>query len=295
MSSSRFEKLVSKLRYVWDSIRTKAYWRYALISRAGGATFLAVFGAINLFVVALDFFDVYTRDKYGQYAFWIFLALSVVISIIFRRPVTSIELKLPTRDICIEVRIGDLFEATEAVVISANTIFEADVANGKIALDSLQGQFTTAYFPGDQTELIEKIDEGLEKIEGEAPYAMGTVVPINTHGKAFYFTAMAELNEDGNASTTVKDVQKAMAGLWKHVRESGELQDLAVPVIGTGRGRLGRDRKRMIVKIAESFVEGSRDSKISEKLVIVVRPEDAQKFQVNLWEVKDYLDHALAA
>ena len=77
--------------------------------------------------------------------------------------------------------------------------------------------------------------------------------------------------------------------------ESGELQELAIPVIGTGRGRLRRDRKRMSGTIAESFVEGSRDSKISEKLVIVVRPEDAQKFQVNLWDVKDYLDHALAA
>lgn len=282
--------------YFWDSIKSKAYWRYALFSRSGGTAYLAVFGALNLYVGALDFFRIYTRDEYASYAFWIFIVLSGVIStIFFRRPVTSVEIKLPARDICIEVKIGDVFEETGAVVISANTVFEADVANGKIALDSLQGQFTTAYFPGDQSELIEKIEEGLKEIDGEAPYAMGTVVPINTHGKTFYFTAMAELSEDGNASTTVKDVQKAMVGLWKHVRESGELQELAVPVIGTGRGRLRRDRKRMIGKIAESFVEGSKDSKISEKLVIVVHPDDAKKFEVNLWEIKDYLDHAFSA
>ena len=60
---------------------------------------------------------------------------------------------------------------------------------------------------------------------------MGTVVPISTHGKTFYFTAMAELNEQGNAKSTVRDVKKAMTGLWIFVRESGELQELAIPVI----------------------------------------------------------------
>lgn len=293
--TDRLTRWKQNLGYFWDSVKSKEYWRYALISRAGGASWLAVFGALNLSVAALDFFDIYARDRYAAYAFWIFLVLSAAISILFfRRPITSIEIKLPTRDICIEVRIGDLFEATGAVVISSNTVFEADVANGKIDSDSLQGQFTKKYFPGDQSELINEIQESLKGLDGEAPYPMGTVVPINTHGKTFYFTAMAELNEQGNASTTVKDVQKAMAGLWRFVRESGELQELAVPVIGTGRGRLRSNRKRMILTIAESFVEGSGDRKISDKMVIVVLPEDAKKFQVNLWEIKDYLDPLLS-
>ena len=58
--------------------------------------------------------------------------------------------------------------------------------------------------------------------------------------------------------------------------------------LASGRGRVRPDRKRMIWTIAESFVDESRERKISDKLVIVVRPEDAQKFQVNLWEIKDH-------
>lgn len=294
MAVGRLKKIVRKSRYFGQSIRTWAYWRYALVSRAGGASFLAAFGALNLFVQALDFFDLYTRAKYAPYAFWVFLILSAVVAIAFRRPITSVSIKLPGRDIGIEVRIGDLFEATGAVVVSSNTVFEADVANGKIALGSLQGQFTKEYFPGDQRELLDAIEEALTAVDGGAPYPMGTVVPIHTHGKTFYFTAMAELNEKGNAKTTVRDVQKALAGLWEHVQESGELQELAIPVIGTGRGRVRRDRKRMIGKIAESFIDASRDGKVSEKLVIVVHPDDAKEFEINLWEIKSFLDHAFS-
>jgi len=273
-----------------DSIRSKAYWHYVLFSRSGGGAYLAIFGALNLLVGSLDFFNVYTRDKYGAYAFPILVLLSGLISVFFlRRPVTSIEIKIPQRDFCIEVRIADLFDASGAIMISTNTVFESDVAGGKISPASLQGQFTARYFTGNQTELIEEIQDGLREVDGSAPYPMGTTVPVNTHGKTFYFTAMAELNEQGNASTNAKNVQSALAGLWKYVRQTGELQELAVPVVGTGRGRLRIPRKKMISIVAESFVEGSRESKISDKLVIVVSPEDASRFQVNLYEIKDYL------
>ena len=122
---------------------------------------------------------------------------------------------------------------------------------------------------------------------------MGTTVPINTHGKTFYFTAMAELNEQGNAFTTPDNVRLALEGLWKHVREAGELQELAVPVVGTGRGRLMLSRKKMISLIAESFVDASEQNKFAEHLVIVVRPEDANRFKVNLYDIKDHLMQAL--
>ncbi|SDI42037.1 macro domain-containing protein [Natribacillus halophilus] len=122
---------------------------------------------------------------------------------------------------------------------------------------SLQGQFTSHYFTGSQSELIAKINEGLSRLGEASPYSMGTTIPINTHGKTFYFTVMADLNKEGNAFTTVENVKQAMNGLWSRVRTAGELQELAVPLIGTGRGRLQMSRKRMISLIARSFEEAS--------------------------------------
>ena len=281
------------MRYFLDTISSKAYWQYVLLSRAGAESVLAIFGLFYLLVESLDFFGVYTRDQYASYAFLIFLALSVLVSILMRRPIKSISIPMPKRDCGIEVRIADLFDVGGAIMISTNTSFESDVAGGKIAPDSLQGQFTARYFTGNQNDLLAQIAKGLSQIGGSAPFPMGTTMPIATHGKTFYFTAMAELNEQGNASTTSDIVKRALDGLWKHVKEAGELQALAVPVIGTGRGRSQLSRKKMIALIAESFMKASERNKFTDRLVIVIRPEDASKFEVNLYDVKDHLNQVL--
>lgn len=282
-----------KFKYFINTIFSRAYWQYVLFSRAGLESILGIFGLIYLVVEALDFFNVYTQDKYASYSFFIFLFISIVISVLIRRPINSIAIEISKYDIIIEVKIGDIFDASGAVMISSNTKFESDVAGGKIAVDSLQGQFTAKYFTGNQTELISKINDELNKINETSPYAIGTTIPITTHGKTFYLTAMADLNEQGNAYTTTSNVKYALNSLWAHVREAGELQELAVPVIGTGRGRLQISRKKMISLIAESFVKASEQNKFTDKLIIVIRSEDASKFGVNLYDIKDNLNQVL--
>lgn len=280
------------MKYIFNSILSKAYWRY-IFSLDGLKSILAIFGVIWLIVETLDFFHVYTRDKYASFAFFIFLILSVIISIFLKRPIKSISLTFPESDFTIEVRIANLFNLNGATMISTNTIFEADVAAGKIAVDSLQGQFTAKYFTGNQNELIKSIEEELALINSTSPYPIGTTIPIHTHGKTFYFTAMAELGKGGNASSSIPQVQDALKGLWDYVKHKGELIELVVPIIGTGRGRVKISRKKMIALIAESFVKASAQSKFSEKLIIAVRPEDAQNFGINLYDIKDHLNHVL--
>lgn len=280
------------MKYLVDTVTSLEYWRYVLLSRVGAQTVLAIFGGFMLLIESLDFFGVYTRDQYGSCGFIIVMAAAVVVAIFFRRPIRSIVFSFPRKDFCVEVRIGNIFDASGAVMVSTNTIFESDVAGGKISPDSLQGQFTAKYYTGDQKTLIETIKTELNGLEGP-PYPMGTTIPVNTNGKTFYFVAMAELNEQGTASTTLRSVEKAMAGLWRYVRESGELQELVVPVIGTARGRLETPRKKTIEKIAESFVNASLDSKFTDRLVIMVHPEDAKNFQINLYDIKDNLNHVL--
>jgi len=278
------------VKYLVDTVTSPAYWRYILFPRVGAQTVLAIFGGFWLLIESLDFFDVYTRDQYGSYGFIVVMAAAV--AILFRRPIRSIVVSFPRNDFCVEVRIGNIFDAAGAIMVSTNTTFESDVAGGKISPDSLQGQFTARYYTGDQNTLIETIKTELNGLDGP-PYPMGTTIPVNTHGKTFYFVAMAELNEQGTASTTPQSVEKAMDGLWRYVRESGELQELIVPVIGTARGRLEIPRKKMIEKIAESFVNASLDRKFTDRLVIIVHPGDAKRFQINLYDIKDNLNHVL--
>lgn len=281
------------MRHFWETLTSKAYWQYVLFSRAGLESIFAIFGFFYLSVEVLDFFSIFTRDKYAPYAVFIFFCFSILVSISIRRPIKSIFVPVGKHDYGVEVRIANLFDVSGAIMISTNTVFESDVAGGKISPDSLQGQFTAKYFTGNQNILISQIAQALQQTNGTAPYPMGTIVPITTHGKTFYFTAMAELNAQGNATTNLEYIKAALEGLWKYVTNAGQLQELAVPVIGTGRGRLQISRKKMITIIAESFVEASQICKFTEKLVIVVRPEDSKKFGVNLYEIKDYLNQTL--
>lgn len=289
------ERWVDKVSYFLKALFSRAYWKYMLFSRAGVESTFAFAGALYTAAAILDFFGVYPRYRYASWSFIAFLLLSVIVSIVARRPTRLVSIRFPKNGSSIKVMIGDLFDASGAVVISTNSQFESDVAGGKIAPDSLQGQFTTRYFTGNQKELLDRIAKGLEYVDSGPPFPMGTTVPIRTHGKVFYLTVMADLNEQGNASTTEENVKRALDGLWTHVREAGELQELAVPVIGTGRGRLQLSRKRMIGVIAESFVRASMFGKITERLVIVVRPKDAMRDEISLHDVRDYLNQVLGA
>jgi hypothetical protein len=59
--------------------------------------------------------------------------------------------------------------------------------------------------------------------------------------------------------------------------------------MGTGRGRTGYPRKKMSERIAQSFVDGSQNQIFANRLSIVIRPEDAENFGVNLYQIRDYL------
>jgi len=55
---------------------------------------------------------------------------------------------------------------------------------------------------------------------------------------------MSRLNEHGTARSTVRNIEDALTGLWQFVADQGELRTLAIPLMGTGRGRIDLPRKK---------------------------------------------------
>ena len=45
--------------------------------------------------------------------------------------------------------------------------------------------------------------------------------------------------------------------------------------------------------IAESFFKASIKNKFTDKLIITIRPKDAENFEINLYDIKDHLKHIL--
>ncbi|EJL63880.1 macro domain-containing protein [Flavobacterium sp. CF136] len=290
------------MNYYLKSLRTKSYWIYALLSIDSMTTFIAVVGGAWSLVDILSSWHFVNKEKL-PFWFLVCLFLSGLIVVIFtRRPVKKIKYKYPGQDLTIEVCIDDLFTVNGQKVISTNTTFDTDMASGIISKKSLQGQFTQKYYPGDVPKLDKEIEDGLagysftaiQKQAGKTKrYDFGTTVKLRYADQFFYWFAMSDLNYSNNAKTTLKNVHQALDGLWEFIETKGEKQDIVIPLIGSGLGRLSIGRKKLIAIIAQSFLNASEDNIFSNKLIIVIHPSDVDKANLNLFEVKDLLNHYL--
>lgn len=292
------------MRYFFESISTRAYWRYALFSGEAIGKFFAVMGILYLCVDLADAFNIYKKDRYSYYGLIFLVVLALLYVVSTRRPLSRVSYKIPQKDFAVEVLIGDLFKIPGEVIISTSSTFDTDMASGLIAASSLQGQLATNYFNGQTTEIDRQIEVSLAReqftVNDKRPgkkreYPIGTVARVSAHSRNFYLVAMSHMDENGNASSNLKLVDEALEKLWVNLASKAEVGDIVMPLMGTGRGRVAYPRKKMIERIAQSFTDACAERAFSNKLIIVVRPEDASKFSLNLFQVRDYLGQSLHA
>lgn len=269
-------------------------WLRSALRWSTAKTWLATFCPIFLIAEALDFFGLFQQEQHSHTTLLLAVILSLVAPAYVSFPTKKTSLKIPYLDLKIDLRIGDIFDSQGSIVVSSNTVFEADLSAGKISPHSLQGQFTSNFYLNDQQGLISELKKGLDKLECGSPYPIGTVVPINVQGKVFYFLAMAHLNAEGNASTSLKMVRESFEGLWNYLRNAGELDDLAIPLIGTARGRLKTPRQRIAGIIAESFLDAAQSGRLAKRIEIVIRASDAKEYAINLKVLKQQLKSSLS-
>lgn len=288
------------MKYPLSAYATRSFWRHALFSWEPLRDVLSILGGFYLAAEMLDFFGLVTRDQYSRLTPLLLLPLAMLWVVITRRPVTRVTYKVSKKDLCYVVRVGDLFDCDADLVVSCNTTFETDMASGLISPNSLQGQLVARYFEAKTDELDRQISKALKRVAAtesepgkKKRYPIGTVAKLTAHGKNIYLLAMAELNDHGTARSSTAMVDTALDKLWVFLAEQGELRDIAVPVVGTGRGRVELPRKKIIERIAQSFADASATRKFSNKLIIVISPEDAERYDVSLFEVRDFLTRSL--
>lgn len=290
------------MKYKIDSITTYAYWRYAVFSRDAMAKFFSCLGILYLCINLADTFKIYEKGEYSHYGIIFIVLLSIVFVVFTRRPVSRVVYKVPKKDLIFEVKIGDIFSEKGEIIISSNTTFDTDMSTGLIATSSLQGQFATKFFNGQTVEIDRQIENSLsgessvisENKPGKRDkYPLGSVAKISTHGQNFYLVAMSDINSTGTAFSNPRMLDETLERLWSNMARKAELGNIVMPLMGSGRGRIALPRKKIIEKIAQSFANASQDKSFSNKLTIIVRPEDASKFSLNLFEVRDYLSQSL--
>ena len=262
---------------------------------------LQAFGVLWLVVEPTTFFFPNFSSTVRDW-WWIFPFAGVLIGSCRAWPRLTVNSKIAGTDAVIEIRVCDLFEQDGVLVVSSNTTFDTTMEDRTISRTSTQGQFTNRFC--DALENLDRqIEDALDGIEFEErdpatkpygkrrEYPVGTVASVICNSRSAYFVAIASLNANRNASATREDILDALPLLWEFVRTRGDLEPIAVPIIGSGLARVSATREELIREIIKSFIAAAQVGRFCENLTISISPEDYRERNINLPALGRFLEH----
>jgi len=274
------------------------FWERLDLKRFG-KSILSVFGAIWLTIEILDFFGKSSWSMNIKSMWWVILIVAVIIIIYRNWPKFTFSYKVQNRDVSISIRIGDVFKTKGALIVPINNRLDCD-NNGIVKKSSSilkhfinnAYQKTAAHLNTDICQQIEDNEEWYQKyVVNKNPdeYKLGTVVPIFRDEKQYYLLCSSTLNPQGRSKTTVDDLRVSLNELWAYLTHSGSKDNLVIPIVGTGRGRIPLKREEVIKEIVLSFLVSLSQESYCEQLTIVIHPSDLKKFKMELDELLDFI------
>lgn len=287
--------MFSKLR----SFLSLHSWRNAVSVKAFLGYWLAVFSVIWTFTEFIGYFF----DKNGEPVkpnVWLVLGLGIAVAAWMSRPRLTRTVRLPEKDMLLQVTVDDMFRLDNGSwIIPSNNCFKHDHIDEEAIIVHFRNRFfaSPAQFDQALAEALRHAASVSVGINGKAvdQYPIGTVAQLplpGPEGRYAYIVASAELNEHGRGRPQISDVKTALAALWDHIGERGNTKPLIMPVLGSGRQRLGRNRLELIALIVRSFLKGSRDRKFTSRLTIVIHPKAYLNHKYNLNDIEAYLSCA---
>lgn len=288
---------MSKLVNNFPIFLSRSYWKYTFLNKKTLEAIFSCLGGMWLIISIINFFfpsiNIYLVQNWK-----IFFSITCLYVFWVRQPKNLTVERLNSRDLDIEIRIGDIFNFLGAKVISTNTTFDTDIQNNIISINSLQGQFFAKHYDN-VTHLDLDIERSLvgrdgkelqEKTIGKKKqYKVGAISKLRAKDETFYLLAIADLNKDGVAQTTFENIKISLAELWEYIGNSGNMEQIVIPLVGSGRCRLPQTRNIFAKEIIKSFIAACSYRKLCEKLTIVISPYDYKQHDIDLYELGEYL------
>lgn len=267
--------------------------------------YFIILGVVTLIynVIIMFFSSSISTFDFGLSSLILFLVVVLLFALLLNMPKTKYVYFLKNRDIKITLVIGDMFSQSGAKVIPTNTTFDTTFEKEFISAKSVQGQLQDKYFKNNINVLDEFLKAGLksnpvvEKLNDRKTkrnrYEVGTVVKIKIPNEdRWYFLAIADVNEYGKPAATYHNILNSLQSLWYFLFENGHMENLIIPIIGTGRtGIAEATRIRVLKEIVISFVAISTEKKITDNLIICIHPNDFINNDINLSELTEYLNY----
>ncbi len=269
------------------------------------ATFLEILGFFSLIYGILDVFlpKQLQKVEFDYKGLLLLLAVSLICSVIKNWPKLQRKFTIKNRDINITIVVGDIFRQVGAKVIPTNTTFDTCMEDEFISVHSIQGQFQEKYFKKNlstldtmikeslkENTIIKLLDDGRKtKVER---YACGTVSKINCMDKRFYLLSLADVNKNGTPQAKYENIIIALQGLWDFLAENRHVENLVIPIIGTGRAGIAEATRTQVIKdTILSFVAVSSEVKITNNLILCIHPNDLKNNKIDIDEIFEYVEY----
>lgn len=265
--------------------------------------FLAAFG----FLSALVQFIAWAWNIQGGLIYPPMLAAGVIATALawgilraYPRSVLEYEFRRPT--MILRIEIGDLLECKGDIAVGFSDTFDTDTANNVlINSESIQGQLLHRRYRGDRARLDRELRDALADVlyvREESPsdkrhgkrrrYPIGTVAALGDPGERVFAVAISELSNKLIARSGVDHLWTSLSRTWEAVRLHGQHASIAVPLMGTGLGRVSAINHENVLKLMIlSVVSHARDRPICSEATVVIHPRDRDK--ISFHEIKAFL------
>ncbi len=273
-------------------------WRSLSLVKVGNSL-LSVFGTLWLLIEILFFFNKNELAKQLPEIWWLFLIIGIVFVIYQNWPKNKYSFKVNNRDVSITLQIGDIFETAGALIVPINNRLDVDNHGIVTKSSSILRYFIDKVYNKTHSHLASDINIQMQDsaswysnfIISENPrtYKIGTVVPIYRDEKQFYLLCSSTLNEQNRSKSTKDDLRNSLIELWAYLSHCGSKDNLLIPIIGTGRGRIPITREEVIKEIVLSFLSSLGIESYCEQLTICIHPNDIKKYNVNIGDITDFI------
>lgn len=260
---------------------------------------IATFCTFEIAIFQTYYFSNFIKNYIGVYV-WISLFIACLCK---NHNPLSYEFKVNDTDIKICLRVEDILDSNSAIVIPTCSTFDTLTEDEFISKGSIQGQFQSRILKNDIQTLNLAIKKDLDKngykyiIDKDKStgkrerYSIGAVSKFTHGNKHYYFLAIADVNSCGKVINGKFDnITLALEGFWNYMSMYGHTENIAIPLIGTGKaGIQGITREQVIKTEIVSFLAFNQDKKVTERLEIYIHPEDLIKKDIDLKEISIFL------
>jgi hypothetical protein len=258
------------------------------------------FAAIGALSAALGIFGLFYPDVLGNVAHpWVFVVPEAALFYaVWKSWPYPIEQHYSTPNTTIRLVTGDLFDQRISLIVGMSDCFDVETPH-IIATNSVQGQFLDRVYRHDVAALKADlsgalagktpVEIGVAKPGNTDRYALGTVATISHQRTHFFCVAYTRMDQNNNVSSSIGILWQALEELWREVRARSNGEPVAAPIIGLGQSGMStvlpiQDAIRFLIL---SFMFASRQQRVCDELVIVVRPQDEKR--IDLLEVQEFL------